>query len=171
MKAKPVIVIIMTLAIGFVLGMLTSAQLRFHKLKPVRMYSSEQRFREGFYKTIQPDEKQKAKLNGVLDKYVKINRDIQTNFRKELEESMNGMRKEIESNLTKEQIARLKEMDERRREMIRKSVNNWDSIRQGQGGRRNFNRGPFPSGPPPGPPAGDSLNQPAHHHDSLRGRE
>jgi hypothetical protein len=169
MKAKPVIVIILTLAIGFVLGMLTSAQLRFHKLKPVRMYSSEERFREGFYKTIQPDEKQKAKINGVLDKYVKINRDIQTNFRKELEESMNGMRKEIESNLTKEQIARLKEMDEKRREMIRQSVNNWDSIRQG--GRRGFDRGRFPSGPPPGPGQGDSSMQFHRHRDSLGRQE
>ena len=163
MKAKPVIVIIMTLIIGFVLGMLTSAQLRFHKLKPVRMYFSDEWFREGFYKTIQPDEKQKTKIDEVLDKYVKINRDIQSNFRKELEESMTGMRKEVESNLTKEQLARLKEMDERRREMMRKNFNNGDSTRPG--GRRGYNRGPYPGGPPPG--TRDSSNQPSHHRDSL----
>ena len=49
--------------IGFVLGMLTSAQIRFNRLKPVRVFFSEERFREGFYKIIQPDEKQKAEIN------------------------------------------------------------------------------------------------------------
>jgi hypothetical protein len=44
MKAKPVIVVIVTLVIGFLLGMLTSAQIRYHKLKPVRVYFSEEAF-------------------------------------------------------------------------------------------------------------------------------
>ena len=49
MKAKPILLVIVTLIIGFVLGMLTSAQIRYHKLKPVRVFFSEERFREGFY--------------------------------------------------------------------------------------------------------------------------
>ena len=68
MKTRPILLGIITLIIGFILGMLTSAQLRLHKLKPVRVYFSEERFREGFYKTIQPDEEQKAKID--LMKYV-----------------------------------------------------------------------------------------------------
>ncbi len=113
------LLVILTLIIGFVLGMLTSAQIRFHKLKPVRVYFSEERFREGFYKTIQPDEKQKAKIESILDKYAKINSEPQNNFRKELDANIKAFRKELDSNLTKEQLARLKEMDERRQEMIR----------------------------------------------------
>ena len=77
MKAKPIIVVFVTLIIGFVLGMLTSAQIRYHKLKPVRVYFSEERFREGFYGAIQPDEQQKAKIDLVLDKYAKINSQLQ----------------------------------------------------------------------------------------------
>ena len=65
MKAKPVILVIVILIIGFVLGMLTSAQIRIHKLKPVRVFFSEERFRDGFYQTIQPDEKQKAKNDPI----------------------------------------------------------------------------------------------------------
>jgi hypothetical protein len=109
MKAKPIIVVIVTLIIGFVLGMLTSAQIRYHKLKPVRVFFSEERFRDGFFRTIQPDEQQKAKIDLVLDKYAKINSDLQNNFRKELDASMKDFRKELDSNLTKDQLARLKE--------------------------------------------------------------
>jgi recombinational DNA repair protein RecT len=166
MRAKPLLVIIGTLIIGFILGMLTSAQIRFHKLKPVRVYFSEERFREGFYKTIQPDEKQKAIIEDVLNKYAKINSEIQDNFRKEFDQSMSEMRKEIDSNLTKEQIARLKEMDEKRRDMIRKDRNNPGTDSAGFRGHRRFQEGSRPgwqgqpdggrnrpdSSPPPPPP-------------------
>ncbi|HZY24897.1 MAG TPA: hypothetical protein VFE71_03665, partial [Bacteroidales bacterium] len=121
MKTKLIIVIVLTLVIGFVIGMLTSAQMRFHRLKPVRMYFSEERFREGFYSAIQPDEKQKAQIDIILNKYAKINTDLQNNFRKELDASMKDFRKEVDSNLTKDQILRLKDMDDRRQEMIRQN--------------------------------------------------
>ncbi len=124
MKIKPILVIIVTLIIGFVMGMLTSAQIRYHKLKPVRVFFSEERFREGFYRAIQPDEQQKAKIEIILDKYASINSDLQNNFRRELDASMKNFRKEIDSNLTKEQRARLKEMDDRRQEMIRQNWKN-----------------------------------------------
>jgi hypothetical protein len=118
MKPKPVLLIIATLIIGFVLGMLTSAQIRYHKLNPVRVFFSEERFREGFYRAIQPDELQKGKIDLVLDKYARINSELQTSFRKEFEASMKDFRKEINMYLTKEQQSRLKEMDERREQMI-----------------------------------------------------
>jgi hypothetical protein len=124
MKTKPIILVIITLIIGFVLGMLTSAQIRYHRLKPVKVFFSEEKFREGFYRTIQPDEQQKAKIDLILDKYAKINGELQSNFRKELDSSMKDFRKEIDQNLTKEQIARLKEMDERRHKMIRQNRKN-----------------------------------------------
>lgn len=129
MKAKPILLVVITLIIGFVLGMLTSAQIRFHKLKPVRMYFSEERFREGFFNAIQPDEKQKAEIEQVLDKYAKMNIELQGNMRKELESNMQDMRKELDSKLTREQIARLKVMDDRRQEMTRQFRNNrYDSV-------------------------------------------
>lgn len=129
MKAKPVILVIITLMIGFVLGMLTSAQVRFHKLKPVRMYFSEERFRESFYNIIQPDEKQKAEIELILDKYAKMNSTLQTDMRRALDSNIRDMRKELDTKLTKEQLVRLKQMDERRQEMIRQNRRNHnDSI-------------------------------------------
>jgi hypothetical protein len=144
MKTKSIIVILLTLVIGFILGMLTSAQIRYHRLKPVRVYFSEERFRDGFYKAIQPDEQQKAKIDLILDKYAKINGDLQNNFRKELDASMKDFRKELDLNLTKDQLLRLKSMDERRQEMIHQNRRNHenDTLFKRQERRH------FPGGPP-----------------------
>lgn len=127
MKAKSVIVILSTLIIGFILGMLTSAQIRYHRLNPVRMYFSEERFRDVFYKTIQPDARQKEKIDLILDKYAKMNGDIQEDFRKDLESNMKEFRKELDSNLTQEQLSRLKDLDEKRQEIVRHNRRNHEN--------------------------------------------
>ncbi len=157
MKTRSVLVIIGTLLIGFFLGMLTSAQLRIHRLKPVRVFFSQERFREGFYKTIQPTEQQKAIIDQILDKYARINSETQSTLRKEMESNFRAMRKELESNLTKEQLARLKEMDERRQAMMKEErqrhLNDTTSHRmndrRGPGGPSMFRQRRIPGGPPP----------------------
>lgn len=161
MKAKPIILVIVTLIIGFVLGMLTSAQIRYHKLKPVKVYFSEERFRDGFYHAIQPDEQQKAKIDLVLDKYARINSDLQNNFRKELDASMKDFRKELDSNLTKEQLARLKNMDERRLEMVRQNRKNRENDTSDYRNERRHNSDGRPSPNRPSPP-------PFPEHDTTR---
>lgn len=145
MKAKPIIEVSITLIIGFVLGMLTSAQIRYHKLKPVSVYFSEERFRDGFYNTIQPNEQQKEKIDLILDKYALINSNLQSNFRKELDASMNNFRKELDLNLTKEQIARLKDMDDKRRTMIRENRKNHENDSVEFRGKRMHNTEGSPS--------------------------
>jgi len=118
MKTRPVILVVVTLVIGFLLGMLTSAQIRNHRLKPVRVFYSEEKFREGMYKAIQPTEEQKVKIDQILDKYSKLNSEATSAFRKEFEARMEKFRTEVDSNLTPEQIARLKELDAQRQKMI-----------------------------------------------------
>jgi hypothetical protein len=164
MKTRPVLLILATLIIGFILGMLTSAQIRYHKLNPVRVFFSEERFREGFYRTIQPDEQQKAKIDIVLDKYARINSELQSTFHKEFDSNMKEFRKEIDTYLTKDQITRLREMDERRQEMIRHGRSHHESDSTGfRGERHHFHKG-MPgdgSGPLSTPPPGiddDSVN-------------
>jgi hypothetical protein len=167
MKARPILLVIITLVIGFVLGMLTSAQIRFNKLKPVRMYFSEERFREGFYKTIQPDEKQKAEIEKILEKYARLNSDLQGNIRKELDSNMKEFRKELDSKLTREQLARLKEIDEQRQKMIKQfrrnpndSTGDRNMRRRGREGRP-FNDGrPMPPRDRPPFPPQDSVSLP-----------
>lgn len=151
MKAKPIILVVITLIIGFVLGMLTSAQIRYQKLKPVRVYFSEDRFRDGIYKTIEPDEQQKAKIDLVLNKYAKINSELQTDFRKSFDSTMKEFRKELESNLTKDQLAKLKEMDDRRQEMYRqgrKDRENDSTVTRGDRSPHDRSGRPLPGGPP-----------------------
>jgi len=119
MKAKPIIIIVITLIIGFVLGMLTSAQIRYHRLKPVRVFFSEERFRNGFYEVIQPDDKQKEAIDQLLSKYATVNSAIQSDFRKKMDATLKEFWKELEPGLSKEQLARIKAMDQRRQEMER----------------------------------------------------
>jgi hypothetical protein len=161
MNTKPIILVIVTLIIGFVLGMLTSAQIRNHKLKPIRVYFSEERFRDGFYRTIQPDEQQKIKIEVVLDKYARINSELQNNFHRELDASMKDFRKELDLNLTKEQLERLKVMDERRHEMTKQRRRNHenDSSDSRSEWRHNQDERPRPEGPPPPPSEEHDTNR------------
>ncbi len=122
MKTRPVILVVVTLVIGFLLGMLTSAQIRSHRLKPVRVFYSEEKFREGMYKAIQPTEEQKVKIDQILDKYSKLNSEATSSFRKEFEARMEKFRTEVDSNLTPEQIARVKELDAQRQKMIKSKM-------------------------------------------------
>lgn len=119
MKTKPVILIVVTLILGFIIGMLTSAQLRFSKLKPVKTFFSVERFREGFYKTVQPDDQQKEEINAIIDKYARINNEIHARIRKDIDANFRAMRKELDATLTKEQLGRVREMDEHRQEMVK----------------------------------------------------
>jgi hypothetical protein len=146
MKAKPIIIIVITLVIGFVLGMLTSAQIRYHRLKPVRVFFSEERFRNGFYEVIQPDEKQKETIDQLLSKYAAVNSEIQSDFRKKMDTTLKDFWKELEPSLTKDQLARIKAMDQRRQEMERGNRrNSHDSSDFGSNRRMNL----APDGRPP----------------------
>jgi hypothetical protein len=148
MKARPIIIIVLTLAIGVVIGMLVSAQIRYHKLKPVRVFFSEQRFRDGFYNIIQPDDKQKEAIDKILLKYASLNSQVQNDFRKKLDVTMKDFWKEIEPVLTKEQLSRLKDMEQRRNEMIHQNRRNpHDSINFGD--RRHMPPPPFEEGRAP----------------------
>ena len=151
MKAKPIIIIILTLAIGIAIGILVSARIRYQKLQPVRMFFSEQRFRDDFYNVIQPDEKQKATIDNIFSKYGVLNTGIQNDFRKKLDSTMKEFWKEIEPVLSADQMARLREMEKRRNEMIRMNHRNpHDSSAYG-----NRHRMPGEGRPPFGPP--DSI--------------
>jgi hypothetical protein len=156
MKAKPIIIIIITLVIGFILGMLTSAQIRYHRLKPVRVFFSADRFKNGFYEIIQPDNKQKQTIEQLLSKFGGYNNEIQNDFRKKMDSTMKEFWKELEPSLTKDQLARLKDMEQRRMDMIR-------------GNRRNpRDSGNFRDNRRMPPPPGREGRPPFHDRDSAR---
>ena len=119
MTTKSIILALTTLIAGFLLGMLTSSHLRSQRLRPVRVFFSEERFKEGMYEAIQPTEAQKVQIDKILDKYSKLNSEASAAFRREFEVRMTNFRSEIDANLTPGQIVRLKELDEQRKEMSR----------------------------------------------------
>ena len=119
MTTKSIILALTTLIAGFLLGMLTSSHLRSQRLRPVRVFFSEERFKEGMYEAIQPTEAQKVQIDKILDKYSKLNSEASAEFRKEFEARMEKFRNEIDANLTPEQKVRLKELDDQRKEMSR----------------------------------------------------
>jgi hypothetical protein len=123
MKARTLLIIFGTLIIGFLLGILISAQIRYQKLKPVRTFFSEEMFRKSIYGTIQPEEQQKAKIEEIIGKYALLNMNIQSDFRDKFDKMMKNFWSEIEPNLTKEQLSRLKEMEDRRTEMFNRNHN------------------------------------------------
>jgi hypothetical protein len=145
MKTRLILAVIVTLIIGFILGMLTSAELRYHRLRPVRMYFTDDHFRDGFYKIIQPDKQQKVKIDKILDDFIRLNGDLQDKFRKELDNNFESMKKELDQNLTKDQITRLREMDEKRKEMMKAF-----SRRHRRDSTDHYNMRPFPGRTLPG---------------------
>ncbi len=140
MKSKLFLLVFITLVVGFVIGMLTSAQLRLHKLQPVRWYFSEERFMDGLYKTIEPDEKQKAEIEKIIAKYARLNASLQEDFRKSFDSNLKEFRKELDSKLTSDQLARLREMDEKRLEMIRQFRRDHRNDTTGPGNQRRDDR-------------------------------
>ncbi len=121
MKTKAIILVLLTLVIGFFLGMLTSATIRHHRMKSLRVYSSEQRFREGFYSSINPTDSQKVSIDAILNKYAAENRLLVVNFRKEMEVMMDSMKMEIEPLLTEEQLKNLRDRESEMKDMFRRS--------------------------------------------------
>lgn len=121
MKIRAIVLVFLTLVLGFILGILVSAQIRYYRLKPVRIFFSGERFREGLYQILEPDEKQTAEINQILSRYAKASNSVMTDFRRKSDSLIKEFWKEIEPRLTKEQIDRLKELENKRMRMIRQT--------------------------------------------------
>jgi len=142
MKAKSIIIIIATLFIGFILGMLTSAEIRHRKLKPMSFFLSEDRFREGLFSVINPDENQKIKLEKIIEEYSRRNRDLQADFRKNLDTFMKDLWEEMEPILTPDQVQKLLDMEKKRAEFYRQGRGRHDDSTRGGPDNRNRMRQP-----------------------------
>jgi hypothetical protein len=81
-------------------------------------------FRNSIYGAIKPEEAQKAKIEDIIGKYAIQNMNIQSDFRDSFDKMMKDFWSEIEPNLTNEQLARLKEMEDRRTEMFTRPLEN-----------------------------------------------
>jgi len=118
MKTKAIVVLVLTLVIGFILGMLTSAQIRHSRMKEMRTFFSGKDYAEMMLNVIQPDEVQKAKLEEVMGRFYKTTRDMQSDFRTDFDSVTATFKKEIDTLLTPEQLVKVRELEVRNREMM-----------------------------------------------------
>jgi polyhydroxyalkanoate synthesis regulator phasin len=140
MKAKPVYLVTLVFVIGFILGMLTSAQIRNKRLKPVRMVLSEQRYVDDLCRIIEPTENQIAVFNDLINKYGELNGELNKNFWDGINSNMEEFRKEIDSNLTKEQKDKLKEFEDERERRFEEFMRNRDDSTRYRSNRQEFDR-------------------------------
>ncbi len=145
MKLKITILIVLTLMLGFVLGFLTSAQLRHQRMKPVRIYASEDYFRDHFYKVIDPSVEQKKQLDKIIGKHSDQINELNRKFRDDFETLFDNQWKEIKPVLNKDQIKRLEELERNRREAMKEYRKRRKSDRQDH-----FGHGQGPDRRPPG---------------------
>lgn len=146
MKTKAIIIVIATLLIGFLLGMLTSAQIRHSKLRKMRMSVSGRDFAEMMMEVINPDDQQRIDLEKVMKSYEKRTREMQSQFRRDFDSVSTAFKRDIDTLLTPDQLARVREMESRNREMMEKmnrSRRDWHHYK-GDGGRPYEKKDPPP---------------------------
>ena len=140
MKAKPVYLVSLVFVIGFILGMLTSAQIRNKRLKPVRMVLSEQRYIDDLYRIIDPSDDQITFFKELVDKYGLLNGELNKEFWDGINSNMEAFRKEIDSNLTKEQKDKLKDFEAERERKFEEFMKNRDDSTRFRNDRQGFDR-------------------------------
>lgn len=99
-----------TLAIGFALGMLTSAQIRNAHIKKMRSFSSTDRFVYWTLHILQATPEQEKKIVPVIRKYGEKNNKLRENYRNDFIALMKAFKKELDPYLTQEQRERLERM-------------------------------------------------------------
>lgn len=119
MKLRITLLIILTLLLGFIIGMLTSAQLRHKRMRPVRIYASEHYFKEHLYKVVEPDSAQKVELDDIIKQYGEEFNEMNTTFWKDFELLMDRQWNDIKPVLNKDQIEKLEELERMRRERMK----------------------------------------------------
>jgi uncharacterized protein YneF (UPF0154 family) len=143
MKIKAILIIVVTLVIGFILGMLTSAQIRHSKMKDVRRFVSGKDYAEMMIEVIQPDEAQKARLDEVMSRFYETTREMQSGFRNDFDSVTTQFKREIDTLLTKEQLDKVRELEARNKEMMQRM--------RREPMEHHGPRGARPGGPRPGP--------------------
>lgn len=114
-KSKSVLIVIITLVIGFILGVFSTSQFLHHKREKLFRRSPEKVFKERFIRDFKPSDKQMKLINPILEKYSKRGRTISETFGKEFKLMRDSFNKEIEPVLTESQKKKLKEINEKRR--------------------------------------------------------
>lgn len=136
MKNKPVLIIAITLVIGFFLGFLTSGIIRNQQLKRFRSFSSAEGFKYRTLRMVEPTEEQMKDLLPVLDKFAKKNQDVRKEYAKEFRNLLKEYHSELKPLLTDEQIQKMESFSQRKPPY--KGRSNFQNHREKSGRRDNL---------------------------------
>lgn len=128
-RTKTLIIILSTLIIGITIGALGSGALRKSRMDRFDKMDHSSRFFRVMERIIQPDAKQKAALDRVIEKYSDHMSSIHARHQDELSAIFDSMRTELNALLTEEQKDRLYSHFERRAgRMIQERLNNLNRV-------------------------------------------
>lgn len=107
LKVKTAFIIIITLALGIVIGAMLNRALLQNRIR--RAFSMQ---RPGFFvpiyeNIIDPDSNQSKLIREILDKHARRMSEVRESYRKEMQSAFESMRKEMDPILTREQKKRL----------------------------------------------------------------
>ena len=107
MKFKPVIIVLVTLIIGFSIGFLTSSIITHQKMKRFTSFNSVETFKRITIGLIEPTEEQRKEILPLIDEYGKKMDQIRKEFGKEFFNLMKEFHNALKPYLTPEQIEKL----------------------------------------------------------------
>jgi uncharacterized membrane protein YraQ (UPF0718 family) len=107
MKFRALLTILLSIAIGFVVGFASSSLLSKQRTKDVYSLSSMKRFKERSYSIIDADSAQKKVIGPIVDKYAVISDSIKRQSYNEFKNLIKSFHKELEPYLDKDQMQRL----------------------------------------------------------------
>lgn len=105
-KLKMTFVIIITLALGIAIGAMVNRTLSQNRIKSILSKRRSDIFVTTYKKILQPNASQRELIREILYKYANRVTEIQTNFREDMESSIESMRAELDPILTPEQKKR-----------------------------------------------------------------
>jgi len=108
-KVKITFIIIITLAIGIVIGALLNRTLSQNRIKRILERRNPPIFISFYERIIEPNADQRDSVRKILDKYAQRFLEIRANSQEELQSSFESMTAELEPLLTPEQKERLEE--------------------------------------------------------------
>ncbi|MBN2010114.1 hypothetical protein JW960_12285 [candidate division KSB1 bacterium] len=153
-RTKSGLIIVLTLCIGFALGMLTDRSLvRSQFQKRLSNMRNPRGLSHMIERIINPSDEQSEKINGIIDRYTKQIHDINEQSRQKVITVMDSLDTALDSVLTDEQKQQFDEHIKRMKEM--RSNRFPPPPHEGRRGHRNPPDDDFP--PPPPPPPGDPF--------------
>ncbi len=109
MKTKPVIIIIASIIIGFLIGFVTNGFITKSRIEKFVRSGTHEGFKGKYYRVIDPDEEQRKAIDPILDKYGEMIHENVVNMQKSMKDLHDAMLMEIEPYLNEDQQSRLEE--------------------------------------------------------------